>query len=194
MYCPNSPYTSSLTEPTYPTARENTLLLLSAAGRCVSELKKEYPTISFDAMKEEDDAYFDSLGDERESDEKVAGRARELFAWLKDRPETNIAVVRCVFSVAFLRVSSSFLSCLVLSPFRVRPPFLLSLLPFGCVPTRFVSRRPHRQCSAVNIIAMAPRLGNFYPVKSLSTSPHLPTDTHNANNTSLRTSSMPATR
>eukprot|EP00752_Nemacystus_decipiens_P016046 g14345.t1 len=76
--------------------------------RCVSELKKEYPTISFDAMEEDDDAYFDSLGDERESNEKVAGRARELFAWLKDRPETNIAVVThsafllCLFNEAVL--------------------------------------------------------------------------------------------
>lgn len=86
----HTPY-GSLTEHTPPP--ENTLLL-SPAARCVSELKKEYPTISFDAMKEEDDAYFDSLGDERESNEKLADRARELFAWLKDRPETNIAVVR----------------------------------------------------------------------------------------------------
>lgn len=64
------------------------------SGRCLSELKKEYPNISFDAIKDEDDAYFDSLGDERETTEALADRARELFAWLKDRPEKNIAVVR----------------------------------------------------------------------------------------------------
>lgn len=62
--------------------------------RCVSVLKKEYPTISFEAVKDEEDVYYDSLGGDRETNEAVAGRGRELFAWLKERPETNIAVVR----------------------------------------------------------------------------------------------------
>lgn len=95
----------------------------------MSELKKEYPTISFDAIKDEDDAYYESLGDERESNEKVADRARELFSWLKDRPETNIAVVRIFFGlfVYFLRT------------------LFLSFLPsFRCIPARFMPRHPHR--------------------------------------------------
>ncbi|CAM9465379.1 unnamed protein product [Ectocarpus fasciculatus] len=61
--------------------------------RCVSELKMEYPNISFDAITDDDDAYFDAQGDERETYDSVAHRGRELFSWLKDRPETNIAVV-----------------------------------------------------------------------------------------------------
>lgn len=95
----------------------------------MSELKKEYPTISFDAIKDEGDAYYDSLGDDRESDEKVADRARELFAWLKDRPETNIAVVRGFFVLS--RVGSTFLPCFLLARCRLRsytptPPAFLS--------------------------------------------------------------------
>ncbi|CAM9614982.1 unnamed protein product, partial [Ectocarpus sp. 4 AP-2014] len=61
--------------------------------RCVSELKVEYPNISFDAITDDDDAYFDSQGDERERYDSMAHRARELFSWLRDRPETNIVVV-----------------------------------------------------------------------------------------------------
>ncbi|CAM9576038.1 unnamed protein product [Pylaiella littoralis] len=78
--------------------------------RCVSELRKEYPAISFEALKDDEDVYYDSLGDGRETNEAVASRGRELLAWLKDRPETNIAVVS----------HSAFLMCLfndaVLSP------------------------------------------------------------------------------
>lgn len=65
----------------------------AALRRCVSELKGEYPNISFDAIKDEKDVYFDSLGEEREPNDLMADRGRELFSWLKDRPETNIAVV-----------------------------------------------------------------------------------------------------
>ncbi|CAN0574620.1 unnamed protein product, partial [Ectocarpus sp. 12 AP-2014] len=61
--------------------------------RCVSELKVEYPYISFDAITDDDDAYFDSQGDERETYDSMAHRGRELFSWLRDRPETNIVVV-----------------------------------------------------------------------------------------------------
>ncbi|CAN0520440.1 unnamed protein product, partial [Ectocarpus sp. 8 AP-2014] len=66
----------------------------AALGRCVSELKEEYPDISFDTIKDEKDIYFDSLGEEREPNDLMADRGRELFSWLKDRPETNIVVVR----------------------------------------------------------------------------------------------------
>ncbi|CAM9387297.1 unnamed protein product [Ectocarpus sp. 6 AP-2014] len=61
--------------------------------RCVSELKMEYLNISFDAITDDDDAYFDSQGDERETYDSMALRGRELFSWLRDRPETNIVVV-----------------------------------------------------------------------------------------------------
>ncbi|CAN0313692.1 unnamed protein product, partial [Hapterophycus canaliculatus] len=76
--------------------------------RSVSELKEEFPTISFDAIEHEEDVYYEALGDERETNETVADRARELFSWLRDRPETNIAVVThsafllCLFNEAIL--------------------------------------------------------------------------------------------
>lgn len=63
-------------------------------GRSVRELKEEFPTISFDAIKDDEDVYYEALGDERETNEAMADRARELFSWLKERPETNVAVVR----------------------------------------------------------------------------------------------------
>lgn len=66
----------------------------AALRRCVSELKVEYPNISFDAITDDDDAYFDSQGDERETYDSMAHRGRELFSWLRERPETNIVVVR----------------------------------------------------------------------------------------------------
>lgn len=53
----------------------------------------EFPTINFDSIKEDGDVYWDSLGDGRETDAAMADRARELFAWMSARPETNIAVV-----------------------------------------------------------------------------------------------------
>eukprot|EP00904_Undaria_pinnatifida_P003935 jgi/Undpi1/13542/HiC_scaffold_8.g03201.m1 len=70
--------------------------------RRVSELKVEFSSIDFDAVTDEEDVYWDALGSKRETDEAMAGRARELFAWLRARPETNIAVV----------THSAFLSCL----------------------------------------------------------------------------------
>lgn len=63
-------------------------------ARRVSELKVEFSSIDFDAVTDEEDVYWDALGSKRETDEAMAGRARELFAWLRARPETNIAVVR----------------------------------------------------------------------------------------------------
>ncbi|CAM9410424.1 unnamed protein product [Choristocarpus tenellus] len=70
--------------------------------RVLSELKQEFPTITWDEIKEEEDTYWDGFGEGRETDETLKRRAYELFRWLKDRPETNIAVV----------THSAFLSCM----------------------------------------------------------------------------------
>ncbi|CAB1116470.1 unnamed protein product [Ectocarpus sp. CCAP 1310/34] len=79
--------------------------------RCVSELKQEYPDISFDEIKDEKDVYFDSLGEEREPNDLMADRGRELLSWLKERPETNIVVV----------THSAFLLCLFNEAMQAAP-------------------------------------------------------------------------
>lgn len=61
--------------------------------RRLSVLKAEYPAIDFSDISTEDDVHWDTLGDARETDEMMVARAHELFAWLRTRPETNIAVI-----------------------------------------------------------------------------------------------------
>jgi len=63
--------------------------------RAVSVLTKEFPMISYDFMEDDTDVYGEeTLGlEQRETDEMIIARAHAFFEWLKDRPETNIAVV-----------------------------------------------------------------------------------------------------
>jgi len=63
--------------------------------RAVSVLKKEFPKINYDFMEDDMDVYGEeTLGlEKRETDEMIIARAHKFFEWLKDRPETNIAVV-----------------------------------------------------------------------------------------------------
>lgn len=63
--------------------------------RPVSVLRKEFPKIDYDFMEDDSDVYGEEvLGlEKRETDEMIIARAHQFFDWLKDRPETNIAVV-----------------------------------------------------------------------------------------------------
>lgn len=72
--------------------------------RSVKELKQEFPNIIFDEIAEDEDLYWEG---DREEYEAMIGRGRELLAWLRARPETNIVVVRArVFKPKYLvRVS-----------------------------------------------------------------------------------------
>mmetsp|Transcript_23820 Transcript_23820/g.43031 ORF Transcript_23820/g.43031 Transcript_23820/m.43031 type:complete len:237 (-) Transcript_23820:225-935(-) len=62
--------------------------------RSVSELKSDFGhTIDYSFMEDDEDVYGETLGENRETDEMIIARAHEFFAWIKDRPETNIVVV-----------------------------------------------------------------------------------------------------
>jgi len=74
--------------------------------RSVSELKNEFSKIDYSFMEDDEDAYGEMLGEKRETDEMIIARAHNFFEWLKDRPETNIAVVThsAFLSVLFNKV------------------------------------------------------------------------------------------
>lgn len=56
-------------------------------------LKEEFPHVDFDLIESEEDTFFDSMGSERETDDDVGVRGRELLDWIRYRPESNIVVV-----------------------------------------------------------------------------------------------------
>ncbi|CAM9156015.1 unnamed protein product [Ascophyllum nodosum] len=59
--------------------------------RPVHELKEDFPTIIFDNIDEGEDKLYDA--NERESEESLMKRAKNLLDWLSGRTETNIVVV-----------------------------------------------------------------------------------------------------
>ena len=59
----------------------------------VTELKGRYPEIDWSQMTDDDDTYWNALGQDRETDEMMVKRANALYDWLEQRPETNIAIV-----------------------------------------------------------------------------------------------------
>lgn len=61
--------------------------------RSVSELKNEFSKIDYSFMEDDEDVYGQFLGEKRETDEMIIARAHNFFEWIKERPETNIAVV-----------------------------------------------------------------------------------------------------
>ncbi|CAN0391106.1 unnamed protein product, partial [Phaeothamnion confervicola] len=71
--------------------------------RTRAELLGDFPAIDFSQIPPGADAYWDSFGTERETDEAIVGRAQELLRWLAARPEKKICVVShsAFLSVAF---------------------------------------------------------------------------------------------
>eukprot|EP00588_Corethron_pennatum_P012833 CAMPEP_0194271918 /NCGR_PEP_ID=MMETSP0169-20130528/5612_1 /TAXON_ID=218684 /ORGANISM="Corethron pennatum, Strain L29A3" /LENGTH=239 /DNA_ID=CAMNT_0039014431 /DNA_START=17 /DNA_END=736 /DNA_ORIENTATION=- len=74
--------------------------------RSVSELKNEFSKIDYSFMEDDEDAYGEMLGEKRETDEMIIARVHKFFEWLKNRPETNIAVIThsVLLSVLFNKV------------------------------------------------------------------------------------------
>eukprot|EP00611_Tribonema_gayanum_P032528 TRINITY_DN977_c0_g1_i1.p1 TRINITY_DN977_c0_g1~~TRINITY_DN977_c0_g1_i1.p1 ORF type:complete len:232 (+),score=37.55 TRINITY_DN977_c0_g1_i1:627-1322(+) len=61
--------------------------------RTKTELQQQYPQIDWSQVESDSDVYWDTLGDDRETDEMMEDRAHALFDWIRSRSETNIAIV-----------------------------------------------------------------------------------------------------
>eukprot|EP00611_Tribonema_gayanum_P029253 TRINITY_DN7763_c0_g1_i1.p1 TRINITY_DN7763_c0_g1~~TRINITY_DN7763_c0_g1_i1.p1 ORF type:complete len:237 (-),score=44.46 TRINITY_DN7763_c0_g1_i1:303-1013(-) len=61
--------------------------------RTRTELKEQFPHIDWSLIESDSDELWDTLGEDRETDEMMMARAHDLFEWIRARPETNIAIV-----------------------------------------------------------------------------------------------------
>ena len=91
--------------------RETTNFLCDSR-RSISDLRKDFPLVDFDAMSHEDDPIwakyesifgahdeFDGLRESKDG-AHLAQRAQEAWSWLASRPETNLAI--CGHSAFFM--------------------------------------------------------------------------------------------